>query len=70
MVLARRDDPALRARVDTLLRRLAADPGSGLLRVIDRAEIAKVGGATDMDFFVDGRDGYSFASKLTGPAHR
>ena len=70
VVLARRDDPALRARVAALLARLAADPASGVLRVIDRDQIARMGGAPDADFFVDGRDGYSFASKLTGPLVR
>jgi predicted AlkP superfamily pyrophosphatase or phosphodiesterase len=70
VVLARRDDPALRSRVAALLDRLAADPASGVLRVIGRDQIAQAGGSSDMDFFVDGRDGYSFGSKLTGPMVR
>jgi predicted AlkP superfamily pyrophosphatase or phosphodiesterase len=70
VVLARRDDPALRARVAALLDRLAADPSSGVLHVIGRDQIAQAGGATDMDFFVDARDGYGFGSKLTGPLIR
>jgi hypothetical protein len=52
------------------LDRLAADPASGVLRVIGRDQIAQAGGSSDMDFFVDGRDGYSFGSKLTGPMVR
>ena len=67
VVLARRDDPALRAKVAALLAKLAADPASGVDRVIDRDGIAAMGGAPDADFFVDARIGYSFASKLTGP---
>ena len=67
VVLARRDDPALRARVAAVLDRLAADPSSGVARVIGRPEIAAIGGAPDMDFFVDGRIGYIFGSRLTGP---
>jgi predicted AlkP superfamily pyrophosphatase or phosphodiesterase len=67
VVLARRDDPALKARVEALLAKLAADPASGVARVIDRAEIAKMGGAPDMDYFLDARIGYEFGSKTTGP---
>jgi len=67
VVLARRDDPALKARVEALLAKLAADPASGVGRVIDRAEIAKMGGATDMDYFVDAKIGYEFAPRTTGP---
>lgn len=67
VVLARRDDAALKAKVADLLRRLAADPASGVHRVIERDEIAGVGGAADADFFVDAKLGYTFGSKLTGP---
>jgi predicted AlkP superfamily pyrophosphatase or phosphodiesterase len=67
VVLARRDDPALRAKVAALLARLAADPQSGVNRVLDRAGIAALGGAPDADFFIDARIGYEFESKLTGP---
>ena len=35
--------------------------------MIDRAQIKALGGASQMDFFVDGRIGYTFGSKLTGP---
>ncbi len=67
VVLARRDDPALRVRVATLLAGLAADPASGVGRVIDRDQIAALGGAPDMDFFVDARIGYNIDGRLTGP---
>jgi predicted AlkP superfamily pyrophosphatase or phosphodiesterase len=67
VVLARRDDPALKARVEALLAKLAADPASGVARVIDRAEIAKMGGAPDMDYFLDARIGYEFSPRTTGP---
>ncbi len=67
VVLARRDDPALRAKVAELLNKLAADPSSGVGRVIGREEIAAMGGAPDADFFVDAKIGYSFGSKLSGP---
>jgi predicted AlkP superfamily pyrophosphatase or phosphodiesterase len=67
VVLARQDDPALKARVDTLLAQLVADPASGVGRVIGRAEIAKMGGAVDMDYFLDAKIGYEFSPKTTGP---
>ena len=67
VVLARQDDPALRAKVAALLNHLAADPASGVGRVIDRSEIDALGGGTDMDFFVDAKIGYNIESKLTGP---
>jgi predicted AlkP superfamily pyrophosphatase or phosphodiesterase len=67
VVLARRDDPALRAKVAALLDKLAADPNSGVGRVIDRDAIAAMGGSGEADFFVDAKIGYSFGSKLSGP---
>ena len=68
VVLARRDDAALRERVKALLDRLAADPNSGIGRVIGREEIAALGGERpDADFFVDAKIGYEFGSHLTGP---
>jgi predicted AlkP superfamily pyrophosphatase or phosphodiesterase len=67
VVLARRDDPVLKAKVAALLKRLAADPASGVARVAGRDEIAAMGGATEADFFVDARLGYTFDTKLTGP---
>jgi hypothetical protein len=39
VVLVRRDDPALAAKVKALLDRLAADPASGIGRVISRSDI-------------------------------
>jgi predicted AlkP superfamily pyrophosphatase or phosphodiesterase len=67
VVLARRDDPALKARVEALLAKLAADPASGVGRVIGRDAILQMGGARDMDYFLDARIGYEFGSKTTGP---
>ncbi len=66
VVLARPDDPALRAKVSALLEKLAADPASGVARVVGRPEISTMGGSPKMDFFVDARIGYTFAGKLTG----
>ncbi len=67
VVLARRDDPALRAKVAALLAQLAADPASGIGAVIDRSQIAALGGAPDADFFLDAKIGYEFSGGLKGP---
>ena len=69
VVLARPNDETLRAKVKVLLDRLAADPASGVGRVIDRAGIAAMGGRTipGGEFFVDARIGYEFESRLKGP---
>jgi predicted AlkP superfamily pyrophosphatase or phosphodiesterase len=67
IVLARRDDPALKARVEALLAKLLADPNSGVRRVIDRAGIVKMGGGVDIDYYLDARIGYEFGSLTTGP---
>jgi predicted AlkP superfamily pyrophosphatase or phosphodiesterase len=67
VVLARPDDPALRAKVAALLAKLMADPSLGIGAVIGRPEIAAQGGAPDADFFVDARIGYEFGTRLTGP---
>ena len=67
VVLAHPDDAALRARVAALLDRLAADPASGVGRVIDRAQVAAMGATPMADFFVDARLGYSFGGRLSGP---
>jgi len=67
VVLARKDDAALRARVAALLTTMAADPASGVGRVIDQAGIARMGAAPEADFFVDARIGYQFGGAVTGP---
>ena len=67
VILARKDDAALRAKVADLLAKLAADPQSGVGKVLDRAGIAAMGGNAEADFFVDARIGYEMESKLKGP---
>ncbi len=61
------DDAAVRAKVQALLARLAADPNSGIGEVAGPAEIARMGGAPGAAFWVDARIGYTFGDKLTGP---
>jgi predicted AlkP superfamily pyrophosphatase or phosphodiesterase len=67
IVLANRDDAAAKEKVATLLAKLAADPKNGIGGVIDRAEIAKRGGAKEADFWVSFAPGYKGGKALTGP---
>jgi predicted AlkP superfamily pyrophosphatase or phosphodiesterase len=67
VVLARKDDAALRAKVSDLLARLAADPQSGVGQVLDRAGVQAMGGNADADFFVDAKIGYEMETRLKGP---
>jgi len=67
VVLAHPEDQALRAKVANLLRRLAAEPNSGIGRVLDKGQAAAMGGMGQADFFVDAKIGYEFGAKLTGP---
>ncbi len=67
VVLAHPGDAALRAKTADLLNKLSADPNSGVGRVLDRAQIAAMGGAPDADFFVDAKPGFEIGTALTGP---
>jgi predicted AlkP superfamily pyrophosphatase or phosphodiesterase len=67
VVLARPDDAALKEKVRALLAKLAADPANGVAAFIDRAEIAKRGGAKDADFMVNFAPGFKGGKAITGP---
>ncbi len=67
IMLARPDDAVLQAKVRALLDKLAADPSSGIAAVIDRAQIAAIGGGAEPDFWVDYRIGYEAGAKFAGP---
>jgi predicted AlkP superfamily pyrophosphatase or phosphodiesterase len=67
VVLAHPEDAAVGAKTAALLERLSNDPTTGVGRVVSRAEIAKMGGTPEADFFVDAKIGYQFSNKLTGP---
>ena len=67
IVLAHPDDQALKDKVAALLARLAADPSSGIEKVIDKAEIDARGGAREASFFVDFKLGYINGRNLSGP---
>jgi predicted AlkP superfamily pyrophosphatase or phosphodiesterase len=52
-------DDVTRARVDKLLRRLAADPKNGIAQIIEPKQIAAFGGRPDAAFWVDMQSNFS-----------
>jgi len=60
-------DQQVRTRVSQLLRELAADPANGIDRVLNRAEIAALGGAPGAEFAVDMKPGFVLGAALEGP---
>jgi predicted AlkP superfamily pyrophosphatase or phosphodiesterase len=63
-------DRAVAAKVEQLLRRLAADPVNGIAALLDAARIAEMGGAPGPAFVVDFRPGYAAGGALTGAVVR
>ena len=60
-------DVATRARVEQLLRSLAADSANGIARVIDAAELRRRGGFPGASFLVDLREGFTLGWNSRGP---
>jgi hypothetical protein len=67
VVLARPDDPALKAKVKALLDKLAADPAYAIDRVIDAAEMQTLGIAPGPSFYIDFKLGYEMGGKFDTP---
>ncbi len=63
-------DRKVRGEVEKMLHDLAADPANGVNHILDRAEIAAVGGAASAEFAVDMKPGFSLGAALDGPAVR
>jgi len=63
-------DSATREAAGKLLANLAADPANGIEHVLDRKEIARLGGDPEAAFAVDLKTGYSAGSALDGPLVR
>ena len=64
LVLARPDEVALKAKVKTLLDKLAADPTYGIDRVIDEAEIKRRGIAGGATFYINFKRGYEMGDSF------
>lgn len=57
IVLARPDDKVLQGRVVAVLEKLKADPANGIERIVDKAEIAALGGNPEASFYVNLKPG-------------
>jgi predicted AlkP superfamily pyrophosphatase or phosphodiesterase len=67
IVLKDPKDASVEAKVKQLLDRLAADPANGIAKILNRSEIAALGGAPEASFWVDMRPGYALGGALNGP---
>jgi predicted AlkP superfamily pyrophosphatase or phosphodiesterase len=67
VVLARPNDPALKAKVKALLDKLAADPAFHIDRVIDKAEIERRGAAKEASFYIDFQLDYEMGQNPEAP---
>ncbi len=70
IVLKDPQDAATRQTVRKLLNELAADPANGIERILDRKEIAAIGGAPSAEFAVDMKPGFSAGNAVDGPLVR
>jgi len=59
-----RDDAALRAKVRGILEGLKADPANRIDRIIERADVIKLGGNPDADFYVNLGEGTAVTGYL------
>jgi predicted AlkP superfamily pyrophosphatase or phosphodiesterase len=67
VVLAKPDDPALKAKVAEVLARLATNPELGIASIVDAGEIARMGGTPQASFWVDFKPGYEAGGRPGGP---
>lgn len=61
------NDASTRDKVKQLLDRLAADPANGVAKILNRSDIAALGGDPEAAFWVDMRPGYAIGGALEGP---
>ncbi len=67
IMLANKDDAEAREKTREVLKRLAESADSGLHRVIESSEAARMGGFPDAAFVLCARPGYRFSGNLTAP---
>ena len=70
IVLKNPSDQVVLAKVAQVLRQLAADPENGIAAILDRPQIAALGGAPQAAFVVDLRPGFAAGAALEGPVVR
>lgn len=68
VVLKNRTDSAARQKVKEVLDQLAGDSANGIAEILDKEAIAKTGGTSEVDFWVDLRPGFSIGTSVDGPA--
>lgn len=59
-------DDATRTKVSEVLRRLAADPASGIDRIVEGSDVEELGGYPDADFVIGMKPGTVLGSDYTG----
>jgi predicted AlkP superfamily pyrophosphatase or phosphodiesterase len=64
------NDAAVSSKVRALLQQLAADPKSGINRIVERDELKKLGGFPNASFLVDLKSGFQFDTSLNGNIFR
>ena len=67
VVLKNPNDASVQSEVKQLLDRLAADPANGIAKILNRSDIAALGGSPQASFWVDMRPGYAIGGALNGP---
>lgn len=60
------ENDAARERVEKFLRELASDPENGIAAILDKKEIAEIGGNPDADFWIDLKPGFVASHHLGG----
>ena len=60
-------DQKTKMAVEKMLNELAADPANGIARILNRTEVAAMGGGGDAEFAIDMKPGFSLGGALDGP---
>jgi Uncharacterized proteins of the AP superfamily len=63
-------DPAdmeTRAKVKTMLDKLAADPANGIAKILDKQEVERTGGFPGAEFLLALKPGFTFGGAFSGP---
>lgn len=66
VIVKDKNDKKVEAEVKQMLDRLASDPANGIAKILDRKDIAALGGDPDAAFWVDMRPGYAIGGSLNG----
>ncbi len=67
VVLANPQDEAVKIKTKALLDKLAANPDYGIVRIVDAAEAARIGGTPMASYWIDFKPGWSAGGRPGGP---